>query len=802
MARGDVLSLEDLQTAKKHQIFEAEVITGKAGGVAGGATIGTATNPVTGQTQQTLPSILADLGFDVQPWTSSTGGVLASANQVFLNDTPGSLWLGDYYAWVGTFPKTVPAGTDPALPTSGYIMRSSRFASTQAREALRRSYAEAGYNLVDGSFEAGGTVTTATDVLLYEATGVVYAYSVTLPHTVGAGGTPIGNPLWVAKDATNLRLDISIGGSFAINGAVTAAASNLQSITPSDGLRLLCLGHSAVRDGGEGIFQYDSSLPKTMHDGGRFISPTVPAQALAGFILGTGETVPAGNGVWVRVGVTGKPHRLREYGISGSDDDSAAMSAFMQKLAGKQWLIDSTPAVFNVGMTGAAYNGTEIRFAPGCAIKNKSIVLADAGLFGTRAAFYIKDVDGVSGDWYGDGNRLGQPDKENCHNLAIYGGGNIDFGTATFTELRGDGLYLTQSDATASSTIPKNINIGEFYAYNSADDGRNGLSVISVDGLTIGKFKSVGVGGVVGGVMQPGGLDFEPNQEYQTINNVKIGDIYVETAGSNGLLLLGKGTSAVGGNITDVDLGIYRVKTKNNTQSTAVGVVHAMHVRGKGSATYTGTTFTGVAHAGLLVDAVSYADLNHVSHQYANGAAVGTKNRVVDSTIKVVARDYGGAGATLGNTAGCDIDVVALRSYSAAAKPVLFLTEYATKQATNTSYRFIIPKSRTATTQGVRNEPTLAMTFTGCVVTGDISGYDTFDNAMFGCGAGLRRNGVLGINWASSIPTNGTWARGDIVYNEAPAVPVDTVTLGWMRASNGNSNVAITDWLPLLVKVV
>ena len=118
MACGDVLSLEDLQTAKKHQIFEAEVITGKVGGVAGGATIDTATNPVTGQTQQTLPSILADLGFDVQSWTSSTGGVLASANQVFLNDTPGSLGLGDYYAWGGAFPKTVPAGTDPALPTS------------------------------------------------------------------------------------------------------------------------------------------------------------------------------------------------------------------------------------------------------------------------------------------------------------------------------------------------------------------------------------------------------------------------------------------------------------------------------------------------------------------------------------------------------------------------------------------------------------------------------------------------------------------------------------------------------------
>lgn len=187
MACGDVLSLEDLQTAKKHQIFEAEVITGKAGGVAGGAIIDYATNPVTGQTQQTLPSILADLGFDVQSWTSSTGGVLASANQVFLNDTPGSLGRGDYYAWGGTFPKTVPAGTDPALVGSGYIMRSSRLAGVQAREALRRSYAEAGFNLVDGSFEAGGTLVNANDVLLQERTGKAFSGPA---GTVAAGTNP------------------------------------------------------------------------------------------------------------------------------------------------------------------------------------------------------------------------------------------------------------------------------------------------------------------------------------------------------------------------------------------------------------------------------------------------------------------------------------------------------------------------------------------------------------------------------------------------------------------------------------
>lgn len=75
------------------------------------------------------------------------------------------------------------------------------------REALRRSYAEAGYSLVDGSFEAGGTVTTATDVLLYEADGKAYSYSGTLSHTVAAGSNPSAEPgMWDDKSTEALRL--------------------------------------------------------------------------------------------------------------------------------------------------------------------------------------------------------------------------------------------------------------------------------------------------------------------------------------------------------------------------------------------------------------------------------------------------------------------------------------------------------------------------------------------------------------------------------------------------------------------
>ncbi len=107
---GDVLSLADLQTAKKHQIFEAEVITGKSGGVAGGADIDYATNQVTGQTQKTLPAVLRDAGFSPVSWDFSTGGTLTVTDRgKVVYDPVSKTW----YSYAGALPVTVPAGFNP-----------------------------------------------------------------------------------------------------------------------------------------------------------------------------------------------------------------------------------------------------------------------------------------------------------------------------------------------------------------------------------------------------------------------------------------------------------------------------------------------------------------------------------------------------------------------------------------------------------------------------------------------------------------------------------------------------------------
>ena len=115
MACGDVVSLESLQIQYKHQVFEAEVITGKAGGVAGGAGIDYATNQVTGQVQKTMPAIMRDLGFEPASFDFTSGGTLG------VNDrSKAVLWPlssggdGYWYYWEGALQKVIPAASTPS----------------------------------------------------------------------------------------------------------------------------------------------------------------------------------------------------------------------------------------------------------------------------------------------------------------------------------------------------------------------------------------------------------------------------------------------------------------------------------------------------------------------------------------------------------------------------------------------------------------------------------------------------------------------------------------------------------------
>lgn len=62
------------------------------------------------------------------------------------------------------------------------------------RKLIERSWAEAGYNVVAGSFQEGATLNTTTDVIINYGTDFgVYSWDGTLPKNVTANATPTGN---------------------------------------------------------------------------------------------------------------------------------------------------------------------------------------------------------------------------------------------------------------------------------------------------------------------------------------------------------------------------------------------------------------------------------------------------------------------------------------------------------------------------------------------------------------------------------------------------------------------------------
>ena len=113
------------------------------------------------------------------------------------------------------------AGIEPSKTDDDQLLESIKRVSnsTSSREALRRSYAEAGYNLVDGSFESGGTLSSTSDVLTYEATGEAYSWTGAYPggsYSVPQDTNPTTNPLFVNKSASLLRSLLMGGGSLSM----------------------------------------------------------------------------------------------------------------------------------------------------------------------------------------------------------------------------------------------------------------------------------------------------------------------------------------------------------------------------------------------------------------------------------------------------------------------------------------------------------------------------------------------------------------------------------------------------------
>lgn len=89
------------------------------------------------------------------------------------------------YYWDGVKWKTKGIGYNPVNDLRDELEPRISDNESKVFEALRRSYADAGFNLVEGSFEEGGTLSSVSDVLLQDRTGKAFSG----PMGIVAAGT-------------------------------------------------------------------------------------------------------------------------------------------------------------------------------------------------------------------------------------------------------------------------------------------------------------------------------------------------------------------------------------------------------------------------------------------------------------------------------------------------------------------------------------------------------------------------------------------------------------------------------------
>lgn len=171
-----------------------------------------------GVDRQTIEGSIRNAGFQPASFDFLTGGTLAPGdrNKAVFNPAPSG--DNNWYAWQGAFPKIISPNSTPStsggLGDNAWKPVTNNILAPTVMESIRRSYAEAGYNLVSGSFEAGGTLVKANDVLLQERTGKVFSGSA---GPVAAGTNPaIGGFV----DKSNALLSDSVTKTFEYFGAV------------------------------------------------------------------------------------------------------------------------------------------------------------------------------------------------------------------------------------------------------------------------------------------------------------------------------------------------------------------------------------------------------------------------------------------------------------------------------------------------------------------------------------------------------------------------------------------------------
>jgi hypothetical protein len=451
---SDYLQPADLEKDKKHSTFYSEVITGKAGGLAGGANIDTATNAVTSQTQKTMPKIMGDaeLSFDAQ----------LDAQQV-----------------------------EHASQISAHEIEHDNQIAAHESEFISQLQAQ-GWNPVAGSFEAGGTIVNRRDILWWEAAKAWYSWQGVIPvggYVVPTGSTPataggVSPTAWVDRTDGALRTELAWAvAEYHVSSTLTL--TEILTMTTGPVTIYAPIGRWPGCDGSlwrDGITLLGAQMPHISSDGRRLENGTVFTGAI--------DIFKKGYGCIMNCGFDCGPDFVSGGGVSGNGlmiTNTLPSEQTSPQPSIKNWLVDNVSGLCLPASDGGAHG----LLFEGMEDSHVGFVVGYNGI----ASVVIKNKNSTCGTlvgYYGDPYTVTIKSNKYAPVENVIVDGILSFG--------GGGVTIVSDDPAAVGSGLKDVTIGNVIV-RGGKTGFQGTSTDAqpIDGLTVGNLvvtgTSVGAGG-------------------------------------------------------------------------------------------------------------------------------------------------------------------------------------------------------------------------------------------------------------------------------------------------------------------
>lgn len=360
---------------------------------------------------------------------------------------------------------------------------------------------------------------------------------------------------------------------------------------------------------------------------------------------------------------------------------------------------------------------------------------------------------------------IGVDEAKHC--IRIDGSTNVKIDRTESRNPAGDGVYVVgDSD---------DIWIGHCESESDVANGRNTLSVVQGSNIVVNSVVCRGTGYST----MPGGVDIEPN-DGQTVANVTIGTVSVETAGTGGFTVVGAFPAAGVRQIDHVTVGEVRVVKSTGVLAASTDTI----VRGVNDCVITSLTVYQDAAATNVALAIDDCDdvriLDVDIPRAGKPTSIGIFGIVTNLYMRGKLTSASSHGLSITALSNAVIDMK-LRCLAVGG---LLVVKQPTGVSSNVRFRGDWRKDGTAGTGVMQiNGPVTDWFMENVDATG-------WTNNRLVCatpanGASIKRINCRGINNATAIPgnTGDLWNAGDILWNDTP---VAAGPPGWVCVTSGN----------------